>query len=112
MQTASDTTRDSEIPADNSLKTLQQMTYQDEINIKKEVTNVNPIPTHSPNVTTPQKNEKLTPNSNLEIDVDNSLKKNKLLRTKKRKLSNLTSLTLTSLLPLPVLYLPPKIIKK
>ena len=75
IRTASNTTRDSEIPVDNSVMTLQRMAYEEEINIKKDVTNVNPIPTRTPIVTTPQKNEKLTPNSNLENDVDDSLKK-------------------------------------
>ena len=75
IRTASNATRDSEIPVDNLIVTLQRMTYQEEINIKIDVTNVNPIQTRTPNVTAPQKNEKLTPNSNLENDVNDSLKK-------------------------------------
>ena len=34
-----------------------------------------PISTRTPNVTTPQNNEKLIPNSNFKNDVDDSLKK-------------------------------------
>ena len=81
MRTASDTIRDSEILADNLLTIMQPMTYQEEKNIKLIVTNTNPIPTNSPNVTTRQKNKKSTSKSKLKNDVDDSLKKCKLFLT-------------------------------
>ena len=112
MQTASDTTRNSEIPVNNSIMTLQRMTYQEEKNSEFDVSNINTIPTRNPNVPNPKKNKKIAPNSSLKNDVDNSFKKIQPITYQEKKLSNLTSPTLTPLLPLPVICLPPKIIKK
>ena len=53
MRTASDTTRDSEIPVNNSDITLQRMTYQEEKNSEFDVSNINTIPTCNPNIPTP-----------------------------------------------------------
>ena len=72
IRTASDTTRDSQIPVNNSFMTLQRMTYQEEKNSEFDVSNINTIPTRNPNVPTPQKNKKIAPNSSLKNDVDNS----------------------------------------
>ena len=60
MRTASNTTRDSQIPVNNSLMTLQRMTYEEEKNSEFDVSNINTIPTRNPNVPTPQKNKKIS----------------------------------------------------
>ena len=71
MQTASSTTRNLEIPENNSFMTLHRMMYKEEKNSEFDVSNINTIPTRNPNVPIPQKIKKIAPNSGLKNDVDN-----------------------------------------